>query len=439
MKRIIENKQLITEILLFITIFFFTLITSYIIYPIWGDQIWSYGFSNNISKGLIIYRDFNAIQAPLYFILASIFINIFGNYMISTNIFESLLVSIIGIILYKTNKWQGLIPLLIFQLVITSPYNILATTFLFIILYLIHTKKDHEFLIAYLVGLTFITKQNIGIYLFIPLFFYSKHKIKTTFIFTIPFIVLCCFFLINNSLFQFLDYTIFGLITFSNNKHIFPSLLIIQIISSLYLIYHLIKSKFQDKEAFYILMFQLISYPLCELSHFIPAFVAFLYYFIKHNKSIIIKTTIYMILLLYFSTGYYLHVKPININLDSNSLFYLKNRANISKYLEKTYNYFNKDLNNVYFTSEYSYLLKIYYNYPINEYDLNYDGNWGYFSNKKIQEKLIKECKKNNCRFVITKQIHPHYQIQTINKLLKNNFVIIDEYDNNYIYGNKKD
>ena len=438
MKRIIENKQLIIEILLFFTMFFFTLITSYIIYPIWGDQVWSYGFSYNISKGLIIYKDFNAVPTPLCFILSSVFINIFGNHIISTNIFESLLVATIGMILYKTNKWQGLIPLLIFQFVITSPYNVLATTFLFIILYLIHTKNDHEFLIAYLVGLTFITKQNIGIYLFIPLFFYSKHKIKTTFIFTIPFIVLCIFFLLNNSLFQFLDYTIFGLVTFNNNRHIFPSLLVIQIISSFYLIYHLIKSKFQDKEAFYILMFQLISYPLCELGHFIPAFVAFLYYFIKHNNSIIIKTPIYIILLLYFSTAYYIHVTPININFQKD-LFYLKNKATIKDYLEDIYNNFDRNLTNVYFVSEYSYLLKIYYDYPINEFDVNNDGNWGYFSNKKIQNKLIKECKKNNCKFVITKQIHPYYQIQTINKLLKENFEIIGEYDNNYIYGNKKD
>ena len=433
------KKKTIIEILIFIIVFIFSLLISYIINPIWGDYIWSYGFTHNISKGLIIYKDFNAVPMPLYFILASTFIKIFGNYLISVNILDSLLIATIGLILYKENKLQGIIPLLILQIVTPSPYNILVTTILFIILYLISNKKDNDYLIAYLIGLIFITKQNIGILLFIPMFFYSKHKIKSTILFLVPFLLLCIFFLINNSLFQFIDYTLLGLITFKGNIHIDLVLIIIQVISTIYLIYHLIKSKFQDKEAFYIIMFQLISYPLFEIRHVAPAFVAFLYYFIKHNNIKILKGILFTLLILYFGYGYYIQVKPIQINTNKDLLF-LKSPAPITNYLDELYNYFNKDLSNVYFASDYSYLIKLYYNYPINEYDLNNDGNWGYFSKDKIEKNLINDCKKNNCQFVIESKIEYYHQIKNIYHILKNNFDIIGKLDNDLvIYGNKKE
>ena len=52
-------------ILLFIIFLLFNLIIS----PLNLDEIWSYGFSYNISKGVVIYRDFNVLQTPLYFFL----------------------------------------------------------------------------------------------------------------------------------------------------------------------------------------------------------------------------------------------------------------------------------------------------------------------------------------------------------------------------------
>ena len=440
---IIKNyKKQISYILLFIIIFIITLIVSYIINPLWGDQVWSYGFSYYISKGLIMYRDFNTIQMPLYFILDSVFIKIFGNYLIAANIFDSLLITTIGVILIHENKWKGIIPLLVLQLLTTSQYNIMCLLFLFIILYLISNNKDNDYLIAYILGLTFITKQNIGVLLFIPFFFYSKNKIKSIIVFLIPFIVLCIFFLINNSIVQFLDYTIFGILAFNSNKYIIPSLLVVQIINSLYLIYHLIKSKFQDKEAFYILIFQLISYPSGDITHVVPTVVAFLYYFNKHSKFLILRMTLYMLIIVYTISAYYYQAFPIDINTKKD-LFFLKSPASITNHLEEIYNYFDRDLTNVYIASEYSYLLKMYYNYPVNEYDQCNDGNWGYLSEDKIINNFIKECKEKDCKFLIRKDIPDHFQIKTINKILEENFKIIDEHpticNDCYIYGNKKD
>lgn len=73
-----KHKNIFIDMLLFFSIFIVSLLVTYVIIPIWSDQIWSYSFSYNISKGMIIYRDFNVVQTPLYFFIASIFIKIFG-------------------------------------------------------------------------------------------------------------------------------------------------------------------------------------------------------------------------------------------------------------------------------------------------------------------------------------------------------------------------
>lgn len=424
------NKK--TTIIIFSVFFICSLLISYILHPVWSDYIWSYGFSYNISKGLIIYKDFNAVPMPLYFILASMFIKIFGNYMISVNILDSILMAIIGIILFKRKKIEGIITLLILQIGTPSPYNLLCMTILFIVLYLISNKKDNDYIIAYLIGLIFITKQNIGILLFIPMIYYSKQKIKTIELFMIPFIVLSIFFLINHSFIQFIDYTILGLFTFTSNKQIEPIFLILQIIISIYLLHYLIKSKWQDKEAFYILSFQLISYPIGDLLHYIPAFIAFLYYFMNKNNNKIATGVFYSLLLLYFSTGYFKYIIPIQINTKKD-LLYLKSPSTLINYIDELYQHFDKDLTNIYFADEYSYLLKLYYHYPINEIDLSNDGNWGYITKQKNEKEFFKICKKKGCKFVIYKKLKYGTQYKNINKLLKSNCKKIDTLKNNLI------
>ena len=431
-----NHKNIIFNILLFFLIFIVALVFSHMFIPIVCDRIWSYGFSYNISKGLIIYKDFNVVQMPLYFMVASLFIKIFGNYMIAANIFDSILIAIISFIIIKRIGWKGIFPCLSLLVFVPSQYNILCLLFLFLIINLLSKEKYNNYIIALLVGLAFITKQNIGVYLFIPMFFYSKHKIKDTIIFILPFLLLCLYFLFNNALFEFIDYTILGLFEFSGNKDIDIMFLICIFLCIGYLIYNLLKSNFKDKECFYILIFQLVVYPLCDLGHFFLAFIPFLYYFLKnvknkHKKVIICLLECFYILLAFIGNflQFDIHTKK--------DLMYLKSPSSLVEYLNIIYNKFDGDIKNVYFDSEYSYLLKMYYDIPISELDFFLDGNLGHYSKDKSYKYLKDHCRKEKCIFLLYKKVDPASQFVLFDSYVKDNYKKIDEFDNMDVYSSK--
>ncbi len=436
MEWIKNHKNILFNIFLFIILYLTSFIISFMIAHIWCDQIWTYGFSYNISKGLVIYKDFNVIQMPLYFMIASMFIKIFGNHMIATCIFDSLLVAIMGLLMIKSIGWKGMFPFLVCLVLCPSPYNLLCMVFLFIIIYLINNGKYNDYLVAILVGLVFITKQNIGVLLFIPMFLYSKHKIKSTIIFLIPFLLLCIYLLFNNALFEFFDYVFLGMFEFGGNKDIDLSLLVIEILCVGYLLYSFIKSKGTDKEAFYILIFQLVLYPLCELRHYAPVFVPFLYYFLKTCKIKKLVILVCCLVVVYLSSAFYFSFIPINIHT-KNDLLFLKSPSSLSNYLQRINKKFDGDVNNIYFDSEYSYLYKLYYNVSPTKLDFLINGNLGHFQKEKSFKELEKHCSKEKCIFLLFKKELAYSQFLDYRNYIKTNYKQIGEYDNMDIYSSK--
>ena len=75
---------------------------------IYCDEIWVYGFSHNLSKGMMIYGDFNVLQMPLYFFISSFFLQIFGDYVISIHIFDCILIGFLFLISYKKYGWKSI-------------------------------------------------------------------------------------------------------------------------------------------------------------------------------------------------------------------------------------------------------------------------------------------------------------------------------------------
>ena len=88
MKDLIEKR--VFYVLLFIIIFCITFCYSMFLTPSISDEIWSYSFCYNIASGLIPYRDFNMVITPLFSLLGSIFVKIFGNYLFSIHIFAAI-------------------------------------------------------------------------------------------------------------------------------------------------------------------------------------------------------------------------------------------------------------------------------------------------------------------------------------------------------------
>ena len=62
LKKLKNNKLEVLELAI---IFIITLILNITCTHITNDEIWNYGFSYNLAPGLIPYKDFNIIQAPL--------------------------------------------------------------------------------------------------------------------------------------------------------------------------------------------------------------------------------------------------------------------------------------------------------------------------------------------------------------------------------------
>ena len=184
------NNKLLRYLLVFLVSFMFSLVFFYIIAPVYCDEVWVYGFSFNLSKGMIIYRDYNVLQMPLYFFIASGFIRVLGSYLISMHIFDCLLFASIALMLYMIIELKVFIMLPIFMFFIPSGYNLLCLFFLILIVYLLYKQYDNDYLMAFIVGLCFITKQNVGIFLFVPMFIYSKKKMKSIICFLIPFLIL---------------------------------------------------------------------------------------------------------------------------------------------------------------------------------------------------------------------------------------------------------
>lgn len=388
----------------YLVVFFSAFIFSFIFFYIFGflycDEVWVYGFSYNLSSGLMIYRDYDVLQMPLYFLIVSGFINIFGNYIIVMHIFDSLLFALMMVMLYKIINWKYLILLPLFMFWWPSGYNLLCLFFLILIVYLIHEKKDNDYLIAFIVGLCFITKQNMGVFLFIPMFLYSKKKLKSICCFIIPFLILSIYLIYNDAIYQFVDHCFLGMIEFGDrNTQIYYLNFSLFLVNILIILYWLFKSKFKDRELLYICCFQLLMYPIFDTRHYYCALFPMLYLILKRIKSIHLLIIIGFII--YYFNFSLLFSMEHNINTEK-TFDYLRNNGDSKLLVEEVKKYVG-DNENFFFTDYYNYYIKLYYDIPISQYDLLLSGNVGYNGMAKKFRELDELCSKEKCYFFSNK------------------------------------
>ena len=410
MNNIFKNKRkVIKNILLFVIIFSIVFCITFFATECYLDEIWSYGFSYNISCGLVPYRDFNMLLTPLLFYLGSLFINIFGHHLWSVNIFNSLIITIIICIMYKEigNKVYILLPFM-FPASFYS-YNLFCLLLVIIILFLVDKKfKNKDILIALLVSFVFLSKQNIGACLFIPMLFYSRNKIKSFIVFMIPILMFVVYFMLTGAFYNFIDYCFLGMLDFGESNSNY-SFLIFELLVLGVLIYILKKSKFKDEKAFYVLMFQIVAFPICDGYHFLLGSILFLYYiFLKNNlfklklKYCFTFFIVSLVLCIFFRnvfSNYYFYN-------DSNS--YLYGRVfdrNNQLVINEVGNYILDNVDdygdNIFIFSIRAYLIKLNINVKINKYDLINNGNMGYKGDERIIKEVSDICSDEKCLFII--------------------------------------
>ena len=442
-----RNSKYLYLFVLFVILSF--CISTFVIPLYNGDEVWNYGFSYNISSGLIPYRDFSMLQTPVYFYIGSIFINVFGNYLYSMHIFDSLYIALIMLMLYKSFGKRSFFIYPFLLILLIPSYNLFCLFLLFLIIYLDYDKKDNDLLNAFIVGLIFMTKQSIGVTMFLPMIFYSKNKIKSILVFLIPFSVFSIYFVFNGAFFDFIDHCFLGMIDFNEKNKFFSFFMYVEIIQSLYIIYLLFKSRFKEKILFYILAFQIVSYPIFEVYHYMVALIPFLYYlmfkselkkpfnllffvvFLGISISVIIGNVNNLInskILLFRDKSNYLYGRNIYI-IDSIDL---KRQTEIINSYNNSYNY-------KFFIVQNTYLRKLYMDEEINRYDLLLNGNMGYKGYKRIINDFNEICQSNSCVFFVEKNLIDNGYSQfnkDIYNYVINNYILEKEYKYFNVYVN---
>ena len=414
----------IRKIIPYILIFIFFLSWNLFIARLNLDEVWNYGFSNNIYNGLIPYKDFNMVITPLFPFLGSIPFFIFGSDLLTFHIFGSLVLTITIYLISKLVKDKTNLFILLFLIPVslTYPsYNTFLLT-LFIMLILSEKNKKSDYLIGFILSMLILTKHTVGFMLFLPSLLYLKNDYKKVLkrlsIISISMIVFLLYLIITNSLSQFINLCVLGLIDFSSNSKGINIIFILSLILIIINIINIIKDK-KDINNYYLLMFSSILIPIFDLYHFEIYLIAFLIILFM-NKDINLKININL-----FAIGVIIGISVILLSERLDNIIYPNKINNFSyKLMDKKYiDYTNKinkkikeyGIDNIIFLGEDGYYFKIINDRKTTYLDLINQGNWGYNG----ENKHLKEIKKNKDKIFFVNKNELKSNKQSMKKAIK--------------------
>ena len=400
-----KNKY-IKNILTYIIIFAVLCLLTSLIIPS-GDEIYTYGFSYNIASGLIPYKDFNMVIGPLYNLIITIPILLFGNHIITFELFHLLFYSLVFTAIYNKYKNKGLF--IIFSFLILDNYFMYNDFCIFLIisiLLLLDSKlKYKDLIIGLLIGMIICTKHNIGGVIFLIYFFTGKNKISRLFYSSIPCLVILGYLYFNNIIEGYLNFCIFGMGSFLQNLVLGPLSIIILIL----MIYPIIKDYIKTKNVkdLYILGSFIIIFPIIDYNHISYCIVLFIYFMVDKDLKNYLSFFIKSIVVVMFACTYSYMLVDEKVFVTDNSFY--KYRI-INKYdydMSKYYNNFIKTHDGDIYTFGYSsYKVKLSNNIHPGFYDLINNGNMGTESNKYTED-LINNCDNKECYFLFDYSMFP--------------------------------
>lgn len=350
-------------IVIFLIIFLFNLICN----PVNLDEVWNYGFANNIYEGLVPYRDFNMVLTPFYSFFMALPFFVFGSNMLVFHLTNALVITFCFVLIEKMldDKVWIVFFFSLFPFDFCFPnYNMFLFILLCSLIYLEenYVKDDNKlihYLIGFLLGIAVLTKQTVGGCLVLASLYYIKDFkviLKRIVGFIIPIGIFLVYLIFNGAFLDFIDLCVLGLIDFSGNNQGFNIFLVFYLLMLGCVIY-MIKGDKRNIRFYYVLAFFSIAIPIVDFFHVAYVFLAFL------------LTVLTMI------------KKPFFHN-------------EISDYMRK-----NKD-KKIVFLSANAYYFKIVNDLPCDYLDLINRGNWGYHGGKKILKEVKKEAKRGTFFFI---------------------------------------
>lgn len=454
-------KKNINKILAFIAIFL--IITSFVISLIYlpllpSDELWNFQNIFKMYNGFKIYNDSNVIITPLFFYIEFIIFKILGANFFTFRISNLLIILPFFFFIYKVLKnlkvkkcINLLIIALIFNdtflfLVCNGPnYNILALLFYLIGLYYYTSNKNSNFIQGFIAFLIFFTKQTTGIFYILAILIYELYKYKFSkkffknqfeklITFIIPSILVILILCFNGSFKNFINYTIGGLLSFSNNfvfsiKPYYGLIIVITYILSISLLLsqkNLIKLNF-SKDFFDTLILliiftsciSLILYPIFNIGHILmilPFFFIILAYIFnnifkelfddKSTQTIMygISTIILFILLLNNIEDIIIPYKKVDASFisDKNSPFFgtflFDENIKLIDTLNNYISFRNENGIDVIVCSYKSAYIMIPQKQSHGAYDLIFYGNLGYNGIEKMKQDILS---RENTEFLV--------------------------------------
>ena len=403
-----------------------------------NDLIWNYGFSYNIASNLIVYKDFNMVITPLYPFICGLVMNLLGNNFFIFNLTNIVLLSSMYYYIYKKYPKSYIPSMVLISFILRPSYNFLI---MFLLLILLNLEEDKDFLTGFVLGLIFLTKQSF-IILCIPSIIYirePKKILKRIGGFLIPCILIGLYLIINNSLYEFINYTVLGLFSFGTKNSFFNlgTVFILVLIGFLTFYY----SKYKDIKVLYLICYQVMAYPIFNAMHIlfsvIPVFIYFLDKWVnskkKENDFSYLKSLNYIALVLLMcpvlSLFLQYHFKDLS---KGNGALEYKNID--SKYLDNA-QVIDKEIDNLdktYFVMYDAYVYKLLLNKKINSYDLLLNGNMGY----KGEDSIINyfDSLDSNTYFLLNLEYEGGQLSKKIDSYIRNNYKKVKVFNNLILY-----
>lgn len=397
-----ENKKLIFQYVFLFLFFFFSLVFFFNVSR--GDTYVNFGFSYAIARGEVPYLDFNMVIPPFSPWFYSIFL-LFSKSILVYYAGQALLLTILFSFLFKLlgkKAWIYLtlifMPFPISMNTILFPgYNFLLLFLLVIVIYCEKERKS-DYLIGFLLGLLFLTKQTVGGLLFLVSFYYLfqdyKKVLKRIIGFLIPTMFSFFVLLIEGCFQEFLDLCFLGLFDFGNSNFNFDLFYLIVFVLGLILVIIRIVKKPKDISNYYVLLFASCVFPIIDYYH-VSLFLGLLFLLIlldlpdiKQSIAVycVLLASTFAVLWFIFSFLIFKDIKLVNYHNFELSLVsedYYNSVKKLDQYLEsldKPIIYLLKGNENYFF--------KIKSSLDITYFDLPNYGNYGYHGTDKLVHKL---------------------------------------------------
>lgn len=414
----------------FFCVFFFCLFYLYFLRNITDDELYNYGYAHNILSHLIPYRDFNMIVPPLFSYFCALFQFVLGDKLIVYHMVISLLVTFIFFLVYPKLGYSSFAILSFSLFYPYFGYNTFCL-FLLFLLFSIQDKKYYSLLSPIIIIFMVLTKQTF-IFLAIPSLVESKNKKRTLIIYLIGFFCSLLYFVWFDNLYQFINYCFLGMFDFASMNNNSGGILIwIECFFLLFLfLYYL---RYRDIQTLYIVLFQIVVFPIVDFFHFCIGIIPIIYFLFQKFHSyrlinhllfvffFVIACTLHFVMIT--KTKYeYLEYYPVK-NFMQFRLVPRSTSSSVSKIREEIEN--NPSLV-VFFLGTDAYLMKLNLDIPINQFDNINNGNMGYHGVKNYILEIENICEDKKCMFVFNDEEatgkRPTQTNQILLNYIKNNY-----------------